>query len=298
MNGAGTGIPKRVARGWAPDQGGIGFKEMPESWGVQITAVIAAHMAYLKLTNDRAWAFAKGRNRRLRDFVDGGGGYAVTWGKMPVVRTDCAHESTVITNETTTLPFPVLSRDEPWRKTLEPGPYHDVEIAALDLGEGWNGLQPLDLPHRQVRSEWIALPREVFGQSTSAGLVFLTQSDSTTVARGCVVDGRWAEGENLRKAEGFLYALESQVGKEEVEDDPEHKFERGHYFDKKYTPYYGPTIEMTKEWFDGWVLPMPEQTASGSNFTQTSFEALLNQSALVDPKFSTDEVDNSRILLE
>jgi hypothetical protein len=148
-----------------------------------------------------------------------------------------------------------------------------------------------------VRSKWVTFPKEVFGQSTSSGLVFITQSENTTVARGCVIDGRWAEGENMLKT-NLLPALEAQPGKENVEDNADMEFKLVHYFDKKYTPYYGPTIEMTKEWFDGWVLPMPEQTAPGSDFTQTNWEALLNQSALVDPKFSTDEPNNSRILLE
>jgi hypothetical protein len=39
MNGAESGIPNGVAKGWSPDQKGIGFEAMPESCAVQISAV-------------------------------------------------------------------------------------------------------------------------------------------------------------------------------------------------------------------------------------------------------------------
>lgn len=274
-----------------------------ETWAVTMTTAMAKHMDNLATLNGIAWSFAKGRNRRLRDFVGDGGGYAVVWGKMPVTRTVCGNLTLVrsdirkVNDTTNKLGFPVLSRDQYWRTPESPGLVQEVDVSTLNLTSGWNGLRPLNLSHQQARAEWVPLPSS-FGNSTSAGLIFMTQNASSAYARGCVVDARWAEGQNLRKALPAFWSMEGQVGKEPAPTGDSFSFVRGEYLDDKYKPFYGPTIEITKEWFNNVVLPMPEQTAVGSDFTQTLFEALLNSSILAWPGYSEGNTDDSRVLLE
>lgn len=294
MTGA-SGIPSRIISGTAPDQNN-NYKAAYESWATTISVVMAISMNKCKSANDQAWAYAKGRNRRLRDFIDGGGGYAISWGKIPVTRTVCGNLTT-IRSDSNKLEFPILSRDKYWRSEHSIGPIQEVDITAMNLGINWESLQRLNLSHQQVRAKWTTLPSG-FEESTSAGLIFISQSDTTAVARGCVVDARWGEGENLRKAEGCLHSLEAQVGKQKVPDNADYGFSRGSYFEERYRPYYGPTIAITDEWLDGLILPMPEQTSVGSDFMQTNFEALLNKSKLAVPLYSQRNLDDSRILLE
>lgn len=61
-----------------------------ETSAVGITLPLALRMLDLRNKNAIAWGYAKGRSRRLRDFVDSGGGYAFAEGKMPVIRTICS----------------------------------------------------------------------------------------------------------------------------------------------------------------------------------------------------------------
>jgi hypothetical protein len=91
--------------------------------------------------------------------------------------------------------------------------------------------------------------------------------------------------------------LEAQVGRSPEPEGGNFFFTRTDYMSENYKPFYGPSIEMTKEWFDRVMLPMREAT-SDENFTPNIFEALLNSSILADQRWIEGNVDDSRILLE
>lgn len=97
-------------------------------------------------------------------------------------------------------------------------------------------------------------------------------------ARGCVVDARWANGLNLHRGSGG--ALEAAVGFEPLNPNGGFSFNRQTYFAEKYKPYYGPTINITKEWLDHVDLPYLAQASVGTQYVETMFETLLNASRL------------------
>lgn len=295
-----TGVPPRVMSGTTPDPV-RDYTTVSDSFARMITATAARNMDELTSAWEFSWQFAKGHNRQLRDFIGGGGGYAVSWDWMPTTRTVCGAPK-MLQNDTTTLEFPVLFSNAYWRKELTKGPVKEVDMSILKLGKGWEGLNPVDLHHRQARADFVALPPGL-GTATSAGLIFLSQDTNIqpplTVARACTIDARWGEGESMSTVDAFLFHYEAQVGKQAPPTGDKYQFTNSIWWlDESYLPYYSPTINLTKEWFDRWVLPMEEDTAVGSNFTQTSFEALLNRSSLADPAFTKNDEDKGTVLLE
>jgi hypothetical protein len=142
-------MPGRMIVGAVPDQHS-GYTTTLETYAVTVTKAIAVHMGNLANQNGIAWRYATGRNRKLRDFVGDGGGYAITWGKMPVTRTVCG-DLTLVKNDTNNkLTFPVLSRDKYWRTQNAVGPVQEIDLTTLDLPPDWKGIQSLNLSNRQV----------------------------------------------------------------------------------------------------------------------------------------------------
>ncbi|KAF2279691.1 uncharacterized protein EI97DRAFT_455902 [Westerdykella ornata] len=293
--GSGTQVPPRIMTGMSPDQY-KNYSVVAETWAMMPTVAMIAHLQVLGIANGAAWGYAKGRNRRLRDFVGGGGGYGIAEGKLPTVRTVCGN-SRRIDNNTATLEFPVIERDKYWRDGLKTGPIQEVQIGDLASADDGDMFKRLNISHRQARAKWVTLPPSL-GSSVSAGVIVTGQNDTTLVAQGCVVDARWAQGEYLNHFDSFLHSLDANPGKQPMSETSEFKFDRAQYLDERYKPYFGPTMNMTSEWFDSWILPMPEQAQIGSSYNQTNFEALLNTSAMNDPFYRLDQIDNSRINLE
>jgi len=136
--------------------------------------------AYLGLSmdgsHDRAFKFAKGRGRRLRDATEGY--YTRIKGRVPLVRVVCAPFKHVSPTEPAVY-FPVLNENEDWRYNSRPGKFKELNISAPTL--------------TRVNITWVSLPLG-FG-TTTGGLAYITSNANTTVGSGCSIDARWAQGE-------------------------------------------------------------------------------------------------------
>lgn len=169
---------EKIARNmfiWRPydsDNGGT------DSWASTTHMSTAYHGTALDKAHDGAWHHAKGRQRRLRDAIEGN--TIRIRGRIPVVRVVCG-PFRELSLKRTTLPFPVIKQHDYWRTSASDGPLRDLEFSAYVVDS-------------RVNATWVSLPSE-FGLST-AGLTYITRNNTgATVGCGCTIDARWAQGE-------------------------------------------------------------------------------------------------------
>ncbi|KAH8731760.1 hypothetical protein GQ44DRAFT_821920 [Phaeosphaeriaceae sp. PMI808] len=267
-----------------------------DTWGITPSFAVAAHVNYIYGRGEAAFSFAKGRNRRLRDFgVNGGGASATTAGRIPVVRTVCGATKKV-EESLKELSFPVISEDRHWRsKPTDTGPTQSINISQLEL-RGWDGLKLGNKSVRQVRAHWLPMPA---GLNGSSAMIYLLQNGTSTYQSVCVTDARWSQGQTLRSASSVLWSWSAVPSfNSRLKDDGSVDFAKTNFFDPLYYPNYGRTIQMEGEWLEALTPKMPEASFQGNELVMNTFEALVNNSKFNDPRFWDTENQNTLLDLE
>ncbi|CAI6316245.1 unnamed protein product [Periconia digitata] len=150
-----------------------------DTWATTLHGATASIASRLHQDHERAWQFATGRRRRLRDAVNSGVFVRVS-APVPFARVLCGPIKPV--NDTSpTLLFPILHPQESWREEADVG-----RLEEANVNGSFTSL---------VNAKWMKLPAK-FGTST-AGLAFVTKVQDRVAGCGCSVDARWATGEYL-----------------------------------------------------------------------------------------------------
>lgn len=286
-----NGGPPRLIIGSSPDTEGVADPQVSDMWAWTVHGATTTHLQDLFSKYNIAQRHATGRNRRLRDFIDGG--YMIQDGLIPVVRTACGPLKEIGVN-TTTLPFPVLEPTRRWHevphgKLPTLGPLKDVEVYGMRiLNIADDGL---------ARAKWLSLPSDFEG--VTAGLVHICQNKTSMFGRACAVDGRWANGQTFRSKDQVVIAWSGSIGKFSVKTSG-NAAGAGHPPEfSDLVAHYGKTIKADQEWLD-MVSPLYETTSKPDGFNMTVFEAILNTSygiLKIPPTTPTDEI-RARLALE
>ncbi len=286
-----NGGPPRLIIGRSPDTEGVADPQVSEMWAWTVHGATTTHLQDLVNKYNIAHKHSTGRNRRRRDFVDGG--YTIQDGLIPVVRTACGPLKEIGVN-TTTLPFPVLESARKWHEISHEklptwGPLKDVEVHGMrNLNIADDGL---------ARAKWLSLPSDFEG--VTAGLVHICQNKTSMFGRACAVDGRWANGQTFRLQDQVVIAWSASIGKLSVKTSGNSAGARPLPDFSDLVAHYGKTIKADQEWLD-MVSPLYETTSKPDGFNMTVFEAMINTSygiLKIPPTTLTDEF-RARLALE
>lgn len=249
-----------------------------ETWAHTPRGDTSHFLQDLHYKQTRAQRIATGRNRRLRDFTDGG--YMMSEGRIPVGRTVCG-PTAVIKDDTAALLFPVLASDHKWRN-----------ISSFGIDQTWGplkelkigGLQRIEITTKptQVRAKWVALGSE-FGAAT-AGMAVVSQNQTTAIGRACTLDCRWALGQTFRKGNIVLNAFETLIGKPpKTTGSTFWDFGRADFFDPSLVPWYGDTIKVDQEWLDT-LSTWSVLSSDAGGYNMSGIEALLDATVIASPE--------------
>lgn len=272
------GVPRTI-NGHAPAYGLAAHQQASnETWAWAVRGDASLMMNDLGHKYSIAQSFATGRNRHLRDFVNGG--HQVSESRIPVGRAVCG-PPIEIRNDTRTLPFPILARNHQWRDIsfgLDQtwGPVADFQV---------EDLQKLDrtTEANRARAKWVVLTSE-FGAAT-AGTAFVSYNSTHAVGRGCTIDCRWAVGQTFRERNTLLGAYSSHIGKP-VQLSGNTYWPPGYtdFFDPNWLPWYGDTIKVDQAWLDA-AFPVYVETSDGHSVNLTTFDTLL-QPVVANPSLT------------
>lgn len=254
----------------------------PEVWVQTPRADVTFMMQDLSYVYNDAQDAATGRNRRLRDFVDGS--YMISASKLPVGRVVCGPPR-IIQNDTNTLPFPVLAPNQKWRNlsTISPedswGPVidHDVE----DL----HSVRVNKSKVTQASTVWVPLSPEF--EAATTGLAIISQNLEMTVGRGCTLDFRWATGHVVRGSASSMGAFEAVIDEATPPSDSSNHFSRydpADFFDPRATSNYGPTIKASKSWLDA-AFPKYVVAAEPNAYNMTTLEDMIDRTTISYPDY-------------
>lgn len=293
----------RFIRGRAPWLHKSAAEQMtPEIWVHTPRADVTFMMNDINMVYGDAQNSATGRNKRLRDFVDGV--YQIAPSKLPVGRVVCGPPQ-LISSDTKTLSFPVLAPDHKWRnfstKSMEEswGPVIEHYVGNMSR------LYATKEHATQANTQWIPLWPE-FGAAT-AGLAVISQNLEITVARGCTLDFRWATGHTIRISENVMTSATGFVSLiDEATPPPDSSnhfmpYDPGDFFDPRTFANYGPTITASIDWLDA-AFPTCIAAGEASGYNMTTIEAMIDRTTASYPDWvisnDTTKAFNQLLMVE
>lgn len=253
-----------------------------ETFALTARSDVGVMMNDLDWKYDIARSFATGRNKRLNDFLVNR--LEIAQSKVPTGRAVCGPFINLV-DASTTIPFPVLAQNQPWRGVTTTGSSPDGDLLNISVKSlpDMRCLSTLNC----ARAKWITLPDD-FG-AASAGVAFVSSNATYAVARGCTVDANWATGQTYRQQYTLLRAFMAHAGKQGLFVESRYSpRDPTDFFDPAYHPWYGNTIVADQDWLDT-VFPVYNGTTQAREENLTIFETLL-QPLLADPALtvSTD----------
>lgn len=230
------------------------------------TWAVAMHMATLFHAKDLTWkhdianSYAKGNRARIRD---AGLWMLRTKTRVPVLRTACGPLQRIL-NGTNTVPFPVLDLDNQWKDAQS-----ELKDAKIDTSFRSNS--------SRLRASWLPLPGG-FGGST-VGLALVVRNETWTVARGCTVDARWANGEIELNHGSSMGTFETWIG--QTMPPPNALFPLPAYYFPFNTGILGKSITADEAWIES-IAPLVDVEVRNETVSRTTFETFFSLSAVED----------------
>lgn len=262
-----------------------------ESWVMSPKLDVMDMLLDLTNSHNIAKTHATGRNRRLRDYIDGG--YLISASKVVVGRTVCGPPR-IVNESTKALPFPVLSADHRWRNLSHNtfvqgqwGPLLDHDVEGLYSYKVMSATK-----YTQARTKWVNLGPS-YGAVTT-GVAVISQNPYIVVARGCTLDYRWAMGQTFQSPNEFN-AFEAQIGEPTYPTDSRNSYQRQilDFSDPQTLPYLGSTVKADEDWLDA-AFPLHVLTPDPNGYNMTTLEAVLDGTTAAFPRYAvSDDIKRS-----
>lgn len=239
-----------------------------EQWAYMPHAATVLHARDLGFKHDIAWDYVGPMKQRLKAGLE----MTRNSGQIPAARTLCG-PLREITNNTTSLAFPVLQSNAYWRSSnarstedLRDGPLKEFRVS-----------MPTQSTAQNISTMWISPPPEL-GDATTA-FTFINSNDTHTIAFGCTVDARWAKGGSTTSDAVSLNVWEAYIGHLDLPQN-------GRFAKPKYTAFLQPEVKKylgrpilaDQTWLDAISPPL---TPSGPNRSmQSTMDSLLAETKL------------------
>lgn len=253
-----------------------------DSWATTLHSATAALAGKLNKDHEHAWKWATGKVRKIRDAGHSGAHVRVI-APMAFVRVVCAPIKRV--NDTSpTLSFPVLDPKESWRDEEDERSFGNFKEMKV------NGTYK-----SSVNARWTTLSSD-FG-TTTAGLAYVTNNDTTAAGCGCSVDARWATGQSL--LQGQTQNWQAFLGPHELPTALRFRsVQKRPFTHRNIQDNVGSTITADPEWLKHLSFPIQEQGSRRGPTNYTALEILLMSTRLWDMDWVLEDSFNPNQELE